>query len=64
MRITDNLIEDIANAPEWFLEAIKIEPIESEIENPKGNLSYSKWYCDSDSTNPVSYTHLTLPTKA
>ena len=33
MRITDNLIKDIANAPEWFFEAIKVEPTECEIEN-------------------------------
>ena len=46
MRITDNLIKDIANAPEWFFEAIKVEPIECKIENPKGNLSYSQWDCD------------------
>ena len=36
MRISDNLIKDIANAPEWFFEAIKVEPTECEIENPKG----------------------------
>ena len=65
MRITDNLIEDISNAPDWFFDAIKIEPKECEIKNSKGNLSYSKWDCDSESKSlliSVSYTHLTLPT--
>ena len=51
MRITDNLIKDIANAPDWFFDAIKIEPSECLIENPKGNLSYSKWDSDSKSEN-------------
>ena len=57
MRITDNLIKDIANAPEWFFEAIKVEPKECEIENPKGNLSYSKWDCDSESKNLLIFIH-------
>ena len=57
MRITDNLIKDIANAPEWFFEAIKVEPTECEIDNPKGNLSYSKWDCDSESKKLLIFIH-------
>ena len=57
MRITDNLIEDISNAPDWFFEAIKIEPQECEIENVKGNLSYSKWQCESKNKNLLILIH-------
>ena len=61
MRITDNLKKDIHGAPEWFLEAINVEPKEKYIENPKGNIAYSKWSNKRDA-EAVSYTHLTLPT--
>jgi pimeloyl-ACP methyl ester carboxylesterase len=57
MRITDNLIEDISNAPDWFFDAIKIEPQECEIKNVKGNLSYSKWQCESKSKNLLILIH-------
>ena len=57
MRITDNLIEDISNAPDWFFDAIKIEPQECEIENVKGNLSYSKWQCESKNNNLLILIH-------
>ena len=43
MRITDNLKKDISNAPKWFFDAIAIEPKEESIENPKGNIAYSRW---------------------
>ena len=45
MRITDNLKEDISNAPKWFLDALKIKPSELLIKNIKGDLSYSRWNC-------------------
>ena len=35
MRITDNLIKDIANAPEWFFEAIKVEPKNAKLKIQK-----------------------------
>ena len=57
MRISDNLIDDIANAPKWFFNAIKKEPTECEIENQKGNLSYSKWVCDSKNKNLLIFIH-------
>ena len=41
MRITDNLKEDISNAPGWFLDALKIKPSELIIKNVRGDLSYS-----------------------
>ena len=45
MRITDNLKEDISNAPSWFLDALKIKPSELIIKNVRGDLSYSRWNC-------------------
>ena len=45
MRITDNLKEDISNAPSWFLDALKIKPSELIIKNIRGDLSYSRWNC-------------------
>ena len=45
MRITDNLKEDISDAPSWFLDALKIKPSELVIKNVRGDLSYSRWNC-------------------
>ena len=58
MRITDNLINDIENAPDWFFDAMNKEPSECLIENQKGDLSYSKWNSDSENKNPDSEKNL------
>jgi len=57
MRITDNLINDIENAPDWFFDAISKEPSECVIENQKGDLSYSKWNSDSENKNLLILIH-------
>ena len=73
MEITDNLNQDIINAPQWFKDAIEDRPVEGNIDDPLGNISYAKWNADKETNNliilihgtgAVSYTHLTLPTKA
>ena len=43
MQITDNLKNDISDAPSWFHDAINIKPSEIILEDAKGNLSYSVW---------------------
>ena len=57
MRITDNLKKDIHGAPEWFLEAINVEPKEKYIENPKGNIAYSKWSNKRDAEDLLIFIH-------
>ena len=51
MRITDNLKDDLADAPNWFLEALKIKPSELLIKNMEGDLSYSRWDCPNKNKN-------------
>ena len=57
MRITDNLKKDIHDAPEWFLEAINIEPKEKYIENLKGNIAYSKWSNKGNAEDLLIFIH-------
>ena len=53
MQITNNLNRDIENAPQWFKDAIELRPIDQIIENPLGNISYSKWSSPMDSEDPL-----------
>ena len=55
MQITDNLKNDISDAPAWFHDAIIIKPSEKILEDVKGNLSYSVW--------PLSLIHISEPTR-
>ena len=48
MKITDNLTNDISNAPDWFLKAINEISIENTIEDNKGKISYSEWSAKSN----------------
>ena len=57
MIITDNLNNDISSAPDWFLNAIEIKPQAKRIENPKGDLSYSKWACETSSRDLLIFIH-------
>ena len=43
MQITNNVNLDIEHAPKWFKDAIKLQPTDEVLENPLGNISYSKW---------------------
>ena len=45
MEITDNLNQDIINAPQWFKDAIEDRPVDGNIDDPLGNISYAKWNC-------------------
>ena len=57
MTITDNLKNDISNAPTWFKESISIKPSERSINDKDGKISYSKWVSKSDSTNLLILIH-------
>ena len=57
MRITDNLKDDLADAPNWFLEALKIKPSELLIKNMEGDLSYSRWDCPNKNKNLLILIH-------
>ncbi len=57
MRITDNLKDDISNAPSWFLDSLKVEPSELTIKNIKGDLSYSRWNCINESKSLLILIH-------
>ena len=57
MMITDNLNNDISNAPTWFKESISIKPSERSINDKDGKISYSKWVSKSDSTNLLILIH-------
>ena len=46
------------------LSTIKIELVELEVEYSNTHLMYIKSFSTSNMDIPVSYTHLTLPTKA
>ena len=51
MTITDNLISDISNAPEWFLKSIANKGVDVLINDPNGDISYSKWKSNNQSKN-------------
>tara|TARA_B100001250_G_scaffold34432_1_gene27884 strand:+ start:121 stop:1011 length:891 start_codon:yes stop_codon:yes gene_type:complete len=57
MRITDNLKDDISDAPNWFLDSLRIEPSELIITNDRGDLSYSKWDCVNKSNSLLILIH-------
>ena len=57
MTITDNLKNDISNAPTWFKESISIKPSEQSINDKDGKISYSKWVSKNDSTNLLILIH-------
>ena len=57
MMITDNLNNDISNAPTWFKESISIKPSERSINDKNGKISYSKWVSKNDSTNLLILIH-------
>ena len=57
MKITDNLTNDISNAPSWFLKAISEISIENTIEDNKGKISYSEWSAKSNSENLILFIH-------
>ena len=57
MTITDNLISDISNAPEWFLKSIANKGVDVLINNPNGNISYSKWKSNNQSKNLLILIH-------
>ena len=57
MTITDNLNNDISNAPTWFKESISVKPSERSINDKDGEISYSKWVSKNDSTNLLILIH-------
>jgi len=57
MTITDNLKNDISNAPTWFKESINIKPSEQSINDKDGKISYSKWVSKNNSTNLLIFIH-------
>ena len=57
MIISDNLKDDISNAPDWFKEAIKSKSDEIIIDDPKGKVSYAKWSAKKDSKNLIIFIH-------
>ena len=57
MQITDNLKNDISNAPSWFHDAISIKPNEKILEDVKGKLSYSVWPSSSKNKNLMIFIH-------
>ena len=57
MTITDNLISDISNAPEWFLKSIANKGVDVLINDPNGDISYSKWKSNNQSKNLLVLIH-------
>ena len=57
MTITDNLISDISNAPEWFLKSIANKGVDVLINDPNGDISYSKWKNNNQSKNLLILIH-------
>ena len=57
MTITDNLNNDISNAPTWFKESISVKPSERSINDKDGEISYSKWVSKNDTTNLLILIH-------
>ncbi len=57
MTITDNLISDISNAPEWFLKSIANKAVDVLINDPNGDISYSKWKSNNQSKNLLILIH-------
>ena len=57
MKITDNLENDIINAPQWFHDGIKDVPEDKIVENNLGDISYSKWASNNESQNLILFIH-------
>tara|TARA_B100001758_G_C18357354_1_gene583523 strand:+ start:459 stop:1349 length:891 start_codon:yes stop_codon:yes gene_type:complete len=57
MTITDNLISDISNAPKWFLKSIANKGVDVLINDPNGDISYSKWKSNNQSKNLLILIH-------
>ena len=57
MQITNNLNQDIENAPQWFKDAVELRPIDKIIEHPLGDISYSKWSSSVDTKNLIVLIH-------
>ena len=57
MTITDNLISDISNAPDWFLKSIANKGVDVLINDPNGDISYSKWKSNNQSKNLLILIH-------
>ena len=57
MTITDNLISDISNAPEWFLKSIENKGVDVLINDPNGDISYSRWKSNNQSKNLLILIH-------
>ena len=55
MKITDNLENDIINAPQWFHDGIKDVPEDKIVENNLGDISYSKWASNNESQNLILF---------
>ena len=57
MRITDNLKNDIEDAPKWFHESLNIIPEELLIKNDRGDLSYARWSSTKENGNLLIFIH-------
>ena len=57
MRITDNLKNDIEDAPKWFHKSLNIIPEELLIKNDRGDLSYARWSSTKENDNLLIFIH-------
>ena len=57
MTITDNLNNDISDAPTWFKESISIKGTELSIDMKDGKITYSKWDSKTESDNLLIFIH-------
>ena len=57
MQITNNLNQDIENAPQWFKDAVELRPVDKIIKHPLGDISYSKWSSSVDTKNLIVLIH-------
>ena len=57
MTITDNLNNDISDAPTWFKESISIKGTELSIDMTDGKITYSKWDSKTESDNLLIFIH-------
>jgi len=57
MKISKNLKNDMAHAPEWFQRAINASPEEKVLGDVKGNISYSFWKSKSETSNLIILIH-------
>tara|TARA_B100001057_G_scaffold339640_1_gene340439 strand:- start:174 stop:1064 length:891 start_codon:yes stop_codon:yes gene_type:complete len=57
MTITDNLNNDISDAPTWFKESISIKGTELSIDMKDGKITYSKWDSKTESENLLIFIH-------